>query len=61
MKSQGFMLTRKYNGIEHWQDVCFVDAFSGPTMPCRWLEFDAERRIVWYVGAEPGEVVGDGA
>ncbi len=24
MKSQGFMLTRKSNGIEHWQDVCVV-------------------------------------
>jgi len=61
MKSQGFMLTRKYNGVEHWQDVCVVDAFGGPTMPCRWLEFDAERHIVWCAGREPGEIVRSGS
>ena len=61
MKSQGFMLTRKYNGVQHWQDVCVVDMFGGPTMPCRWLEFDAERHIVCHKGTEPGEVLGSGS
>lgn len=58
MKSQGFMLTRKYNGIEHWQDVCVVDVLSGATMPCRWLEYDVVRHIVWLAGTAPGDTVG---
>lgn len=58
MKSQGFVLTRKYNGVEHWQDVCVVDAFSGPTLQCKWLEYDPEKGIVWYTGTDPGIVIG---
>lgn len=60
MKSQGFMLTRKYNGVMHWQDVCVVDA-GGPTMPCRWLDYDPDQGIVWYKGTEPGKVVATGS
>ena len=59
-KSLGLMLTRKYKGVDHWQDVCVVDAFRGPTMPCRWLEYDPEHNIVWAAGKEPGEIVGMG-
>jgi hypothetical protein len=57
-KSQGLMITRKYKGEMHWEDVCVADSFGGPTMPCRWLEHDPERGFVWFAGTEPGKVIG---
>jgi hypothetical protein len=56
-KAQGLMITRKYKSELHWQDVCVVDAFSGPTLPCRWLDHDPEQSFVWYAGTEPGKTV----
>lgn len=27
---------------EHWLDLCVVDRFVGPTLPCEWIEVDLE-------------------
>jgi hypothetical protein len=40
-----------------WKDLCIVDYYHGPTLPCDWLEWDAGARSVWLKGTEPGQVV----
>ena len=41
-KRRGLKPTRKQKGQICWQDLCVVDLFSGPTLPCDWLEYDPE-------------------
>lgn len=31
------------DGREHWLDLCVVDRFDGPTLPCEWIEVDLEK------------------
>lgn len=47
-KKLGLRPMRKRNGIQEWNDLCVVDAFSGPTLPCRWLSYDPERATVSF-------------
>lgn len=58
MKSQGFKLYQTHKGVKHWQDICVASSIEGPTLPCKWLEYDREKGIVWYAGTEPGTVIG---
>lgn len=51
-KEKGFKPFKTINGIKHWQDMCVVDTFSGPTLPCAWLEFDADQRTASYKTSE---------
>lgn len=53
-KRNGLSLTRKNAGILEWNDVCVVDSFSGPTLPCRWLKYNPDKQVVWLAGT-PGE------
>ena len=46
----GLKPQRKRKGVPYWADLCVVDTFDGPTLPCRWLEFDPERHVVHYLG-----------
>lgn len=39
-KEMGLKPKRWRKGVEEWHDLCVVDTFSGPTLLCRWLEFD---------------------
>lgn len=41
-KKRGLKPTRKLKSQICWQDLCVVDLFSGPTLPCDWLEYDPE-------------------
>lgn len=45
----GLKLTRCAQGVKQWADVCVVDQFSGPTLPCPWLAWDAEKSMVEYI------------
>lgn len=36
-KNLGLKGTRKEQGKLVWFDMCVVDTFSGPTLPCRWI------------------------
>jgi hypothetical protein len=47
-KQKGLKLTGKRKGSEYWRDICVVDTFEGPTLPCDWLEFDPEANKVRY-------------
>lgn len=39
-KRRGLRPTRKQKGQTCWNDLCVVDLFSGPTLPCDWLKYD---------------------
>jgi hypothetical protein len=47
LKKKGLRPTRRKQGVEHWEDLCIVDRFSGPTLPCEWLDWDREKGIAW--------------
>ena len=45
-KEMGLKPKRRRNGLEEWYELCVVDTFSGPTLPCRWLEYNPESLTV---------------
>lgn len=45
-KAKGFKPFKKIKGVKHWRDMCVVETFTGPTLPCDWLVFDADRQSV---------------
>lgn len=47
-KRRGLKPTRKQKGQVYWQDLCVVDLFSWPTLPCEWLKFDSENSVVSF-------------
>lgn len=51
-KKKGFKPYKTVDGIKHWKDMCVVDTFSGPTLPCTWLQFDAVRRTASLAGSD---------
>ena len=56
-ESQGLTLLKKVNNKEYFEDLCIVELlFGGPTRPCDWLEFDAQKKIVWLKGTDKGEM-----
>jgi hypothetical protein len=40
-----------------WKDLCVVDHFKGPTLPCSWLEFDHESHTAWHTDHPKGSLV----
>jgi len=48
-EAKGFKPFKTIKGVKHWKDMCIVDTFSGPTLPCDWLVFDADRQSVTHV------------
>jgi len=46
----GLKLTRKRLGVVEWNDLCVVDSFSGPTLPCRWLKYNPVKQSAWLAG-----------
>jgi len=38
--AQGLEPFKSVDGQESWNDFCIVDVFSGPTLPCDWIEFE---------------------
>lgn len=53
-KRLGLRLTRKKSEILEWNDVCVVDSFNGPTLPCCWLKYNPDKHVAWLAGT-PGE------
>lgn len=39
-KEQGLEPFEERDGEQYWKDLCVVDMFGGPTLPCDWLEFE---------------------
>ena len=40
----------KSNGKQKWKDFCIVESMmDGPTLPCDWINFDANTRTISYV------------
>lgn len=37
-EQQGLKAKKIVNKNEFWNDLCVVDSFSGPTLPCEWLK-----------------------
>lgn len=37
-EKQGLKPKKIVNGKEYWNDLCVVDSFEGPTLPCEWLK-----------------------
>jgi len=55
----GFQPTEMVDGQRIWKDICVVESMlGGPTLPCAWIEFDAENRCAFLKGQPPGEVIG---
>jgi hypothetical protein len=46
-KDNGLRPTRSRKGVMEWNDLCVVDSFAGPTLPCCWLCYDSEKHAVW--------------
>lgn len=54
----GFNLIKIVDGQKCWDEVCVVYSHHGPSYPCEWIEYDAEKNIAWLKGGEPGAAVG---
>ncbi len=55
----GFQPTETIDGQRIWKDVCVVESMlGGSTLPCTWIEVDAENRCAFLKDQPPGEVVG---
>ena len=46
------------NGKKCWKDMCVVDFFGGPTLPCDWLEHDPTDHSAYLKGKPKGQVIG---
>ena len=57
-EARGFQGMRKIDGEMQWIDCCVVDQFSGPTLPCEWIETGGDDLSVYLKGTEPGDVIG---
>lgn len=57
-ESLGLSSRTEEGGQRMWRDLCVVDFYQGPTLPCRWLTFDPNANTVWRSGTAPGAIVG---
>lgn len=57
-EAEGLSLRGGSREHPRWQDVCVVDFYEGPTLPCSWLEFDPLAHCVWLAGKPRGAIVG---
>ena len=57
-EAQGLTTHAAVDGAPQWIDICVVDYFGGPTLPCSWLEHDSTSYSVWLSGTPPGKVIG---
>ncbi len=59
LERQGLTLREQLpGGGRVWRDVCAVDYYDGPTLPCAWLGYDPGGKVAWLAGTSPGQVVG---
>ena len=58
-ESRGLQPSWNQNGKTVWKDLCVVEhTFGGPTLPCDWIVFDANRQCVYLKGDSPDPVIG---
>ena len=57
-ESQGLVARVETNGARQWKDVCLVDYYKGPTLPCDWLEFDPSTKVAWKKDEAIGDITG---
>lgn len=41
-EKHGLKLTEERDGKKYWKDLCVIDQFSGPTLPCDWIEYNSD-------------------
>jgi|WetSurMetagenome_2_1015567.scaffolds.fasta_scaffold995237_1 hypothetical protein len=59
-KNRGLKPTGRRKGGLYWKDLCVVDYFNGPTLPCDWIEVDLAGHWAWLRGAVKGVTRGPG-
>jgi len=57
-EQRGFQLLTIKEGEKQWMDLCVVNSGYGPSYPCDWIQYDADKNIVWLKGTDPGMAVG---
>jgi hypothetical protein len=53
-EAKGLVGRTSTDDSRQWKDLCVVDYYQGPTLPCNWLEWDPGSHSVWMKGTEPG-------
>uniref|UniRef100_UPI0040473ED4 hypothetical protein n=1 Tax=Polynucleobacter sp. TaxID=2029855 RepID=UPI0040473ED4 len=57
--AMGFDCYDEIDGQKYWKDVCVYEGmFGGATLPCNWLEADADNNYVSLKGAPVCKLVG---
>ncbi len=56
-EKQGLAWTEKRDGKEYWKDLCVVSCIEGPTLPCKWIEYDRNSRCAWMKGTPKGKII----
>jgi hypothetical protein len=57
-KDRGLKATGRKHGNIYWKDLCVVDFFDGPTLPCDWIEVNIEEHCAWLKGTPKGAIRG---
>ena len=52
----GLEPVKTVKGKRQWNDLCVIDTYTGPTLPCDWVEYEPPH--AWLKGHPKGEVVG---
>jgi hypothetical protein len=56
-EAKGLVARTSMGESRRWKDLCVVDYYQGPTLPCDWLEWDAASHSVWHKGTERGQLI----
>lgn len=56
-ESRGLTARVGTDDSRYWKDLCVVDFYQGPTLPCRWIQFDPREHVVWHKKSPRGTVV----
>lgn len=51
-KLMGLKITKGRGVDKVWHEICVVDTFSGPTLPCSWLHYDGEQQLAEIISPE---------
>lgn len=57
-ESVGLIPRTEEAGQRVWKDLCVVDFYRGPTLPCGWLTYDVDQKVAWKTAAGPESTVG---
>lgn len=57
-EERGLTAFEERNGEKWWKDMCVVDFFAGPTLPCDWLQYYSTDHSVNLKVKPKGQVIG---